>query len=218
MLGRPRLAARGGPADGHGASGEHARVAPIDGLALDEPALFSLVARARVGDRAAFARLVERRLDATYRIARAILGSEADACDATQDAFLLAWRERARLRDPGRFDAWLGRIVVNSCRQLLRGRRRRFVREIAASDVLETIDIVPARDPAPDDRAAWLDALERAFEHLDTDERALLALHHLERWPVARIAAALDIRVGTVKSRLYAARQSLERAMEAELR
>jgi len=184
----------------------------------DPTGVVALVERAQAGDRAAFERLVERRLDRAYRTARAILGNEADARDATQEAFLDAWRQRARLRDPARFDAWLGRILVNSCRETLRGRRRRAVREIAAGDLLDPLDAVPARDPAPDERTASLDTLERAFERLPAPERAILVLHHLEHQPLAEIAATLDVPVGTVKSRLHAARHSLERALEAELR
>jgi RNA polymerase sigma-70 factor (ECF subfamily) len=146
------------------------------------------------------------------------VGNEADARDATQEAFLSAWRERRGLRDPGRFDAWFGRILVNSCRQVMRGRRRRAVREIAASDLGDPIDSLVARDPAPDDRSATLDTIERAFERLSAPERAILVLHHLEHRPLGDIAATLDVPVGTVKSRLHAARSSLERALEAELR
>jgi RNA polymerase sigma-70 factor (ECF subfamily) len=178
----------------------------------------ALVVRAQAGDRAAFEQLVDRRLDRAFRTARAILGNEADARDATQEAFLRAWRERRRLRDPARFDAWLARILLNSCREALRGRRRRAVREIAASDLLDPVDSVSGGGPTPDERTASIDTIERAFERLSAGERAILVLHHLERRPLTEIAAALDVPVGTVKSRLHAARQSLERALEAELR
>jgi RNA polymerase sigma-70 factor (ECF subfamily) len=184
----------------------------------DTPWAVALVERAQAGDRMAFEQLVERCIDHAYRRARAILGNDADARDATQDAFLDAWRQRARLRDPSRFDAWLGRIVVNSCRELLRGRRRRAVREIAVADLGDPLDVVPTGDPAPDERTMALDTLERAFERLSIPERTILVLHHLEHQPVAEIAATLDIPEGTVKSRLHAARHALERALEAELR
>lgn len=177
-----------------------------------------LVEQAQAGDRFAFEALVEQRLDWAFRTARAILGSEADARDATQETFIHAWRELPRLRDPERFDSWLGRILVNSCRQALRGRRRRFVREIAASDLNYEVAAVDCRGEAPDDRAASADALERAFERLSADERWVLVLHHLEHQPLAEIAAMLAIPVGTAKSRLFAARQALARALEAELR
>ena len=187
-------------------------------IEVDGDGYVALVVRAQAGDRAAFTRLIERRVDGSFRMARAILGNEADARDATQEAFLRAWRERRGLRDPARFDAWLGRILLNSCREVMRGRRRRTVREIAASDLVDPVDGLPAREPPPDERAAAMDTIERAFERLRVDERSILVLHHLERAALADIAATLGVPVGTVKSRLHAARQSLERAMEAELR
>lgn len=165
----------------------------------------------------AFGQLVEHRVDRAYRIARAILGNDADARDATQDAFLDAWRQRTRLRDPARFDAWLGRILVNGCRQLRRGRHRRAVREIAVADLASPLETMAAAGPTPDERTVALDTLERAFERLSVPERTILVLHHLEHQPLSEIAATLDIPVGTVKSRLHAARGALERALEAEL-
>ena len=185
-------------------------------LAAGVPATVALVQRAQAGDRAAFGALMEQRVDRAYRTARAILGNEADARDATQDAFLDAWSHRRRLRDPARFDAWLGRILVNSCRETLRGRRRRAVREIAASDLLDPVDGLSAPNPPAEDRAASIDAIERAFERLSADGRTVVVLHHLERQSLAEIADTLGVSISAVKSRLHAARRSLELALEAE--
>lgn len=187
-------------------------------LAGDPPWTIALVERAMAGDRMAFDQLVERRVDRAYRIARGILGNDADARDATQDAFLDAWRQRARLRDPGRFDAWFGRIIVNSCRQLLRGRRRRAVREIAVADIADPFETMAASDPTPDEQTVALDTLERAFGRLALPHRTILVLHHLEHQPLAEIAATLKVPVGTAKSRLHAARHALEQVLEAEFR
>ena len=74
------------------------------------------------------------------------------------------------------------------------------------------------REPALASRLAERDALERAFDRLSADERTLLVLHHHEARPLTEIAALLDVRVGTVKSRLHAARRALERALEVESR
>ena len=82
----------------------------------------------------AFAGLVDRRaLDSAYRYATLILGDPTDAEDATHDAALIAWRRFSELRDPDRFDAWFGRILVNTCRDRLRSRRW-SVRQIDESD------------------------------------------------------------------------------------
>ena len=108
------------------------------------------VERARTGDRAAFEVLVRSRVDRLHRTACAILGNEADAYDATQDAFLLAWQQLPRLRDAGAFDAWLTRIIVNACRMRLRaGRAVREVQALEPDGVGE-----PASRPLRDRRRA----------------------------------------------------------------
>jgi RNA polymerase sigma-70 factor (ECF subfamily) len=173
-----------------------------------------LVERARAGDPEAFTALVESRLNAMFRIAMAILGTEADARDATQEAWILIWQRFGQLRDVERFDAWSTRILVNACRTTTR-RRRATVREIpmlAGGDHRAS----SGRDDA--ERIARLDVLERAFERLAVQDRAILALHHLEDRPVAQIGALLSVPEGTVKSRLHGARQALARALELEER
>src|SRR5512143_460443 len=87
-----------------------------------------LVELARRGDTAAFEALLHGRLDGLFRRAWAILGNEADARDATQEACLSAWRQLPRLRDAAAFDAWLARVLFNACRMQLRRRAR--VREV----------------------------------------------------------------------------------------
>jgi RNA polymerase sigma-70 factor (ECF subfamily) len=177
----------------------------------------ALVEQAQAGDREAFEALLERWLVPSLHTAYAIVGNEADARDATQDAFLQAWRELPRLRDPGSFDAWFNRILVNRCRTLRHRERRSTVREIHLSMLPETSEPVAA-DPPGDDSAVSLDAFEHAFQRLSIQDRTILALHHLQHRPLADVAAGLGIPIGTAKSRLFAARKALERALEAELR
>ena len=175
----------------------------------------ALVERARDADHGAFETLVVRRADAAYRTAFAILRNEADARDATQDAFLRAWRELRSLRDPERFDAWFGRILVNTCRNTMRGRRRRVLREIPV-DPAEDVGQSTQVGPGPDERAAQVDRVRRAFLRLTTDERLLLALHHGEARPIDEVARLLGSPAGTVKWRLFEARAALARALEHE--
>src|SRR5262245_10392212 len=172
-----------------------------------EPAL---IERARAGDAVAFQALVEPRLDSLYRTAWAIVGNEADARDATQDACVSAWRYLPRLRDLDAFDAWLGRVLINSCRMQLRRKRR--VREVSIPDGFDA----PAPASSGPDAFDDAETVARAFDRLDPDARALLVLHHFRHEPLARIATSLGIPVGTVKWRLHAARRALERALEGE--
>ncbi|OGO56436.1 MAG: hypothetical protein A2V85_03495 [Chloroflexi bacterium RBG_16_72_14] len=171
------------------------------------------IARARAGDADAFEALVEARVGPMTRTAMAILGREADARDAVQDALVTAWRELASLRDPTAFDAWLTRILVNRCRRGLRRIGIRRVREIPVAAM--TADDEP-RVADPTTAVGDRQALERAFDRLAVDERAVLVLHHLDGLPVADLAAVLGVPTGTAKSRLFAARRSLERALARE--
>ncbi len=180
-----------------------------------------LVARARRGDQAAFNALVATRADRCYRLAWAILLSDADAADATQEALLAAWRQLPRLRNASAFDGWLNRIVANAARMARRHRIR--LREVqvhpdSAGDAERTAGTPAAGSFAETDldRLARADAIGRAFDRLREDERQLLALHHVDERPLTEIARTLGIPVGTVKSRLHAARGALERALEAE--
>ena len=179
------------------------------------PATTELVERARNGDVTAFEQLLEARLDRLYRVAVAILGSEADARDAVQEASLSAWRQLPRLRDSRAFDGWLGRTLVNSCRMELRRRSR--VREIPFEPP-PAPGTASGRDPAGLDALAERDAIHRAFGRLEPADRALLALHHVERQPVDEIGRFLGMPDGTVRWRLHRARRALARALEVERR
>jgi RNA polymerase sigma-70 factor (ECF subfamily) len=178
-----------------------------------------LVQRARDGDRHAFDRLVAARLPQAYRLAKAIVGHSGDAEDVTQDAFLLAWRNLPKLREPARFDAWFGRILVNEARMALRRRDRVMTVPVDGIDVRDgderTRSVPGVLDPSID-AIAQGDALQRAIDRLTSDQRTILALHHLEERQVAEIAAVLGIPVGTAKWRLHEARAALERAMETQ--
>jgi len=178
----------------------------------------ALVERARRGDHAAFEGLVDGRLAPTFRTAMAILGNEADARDSTQEIFLRAWRNLPELRDSDKFGAWFGRIVVNTCRSAIRSRRRRIVREISVGALPgEGEQLQSLADPI-EDRGAALDLIDRALTRLPAADRTILALHHFDHLSLEVIGERLGIPSKTVKSRLFSARRSLERALEVERR
>ena len=176
----------------------------------------ALVERARSGDHDAFGELVDLRLNATFRSVLAILGNESDARDVTQTIFVQAWTNLPSLRDPALFPAWFGRIIVNSARSALRGRRRRSVHEIQAIGLAEDGSSIPAGQARHEDRTADLDRLERALERIGAAERTVLWLHHYEGLSLADIGTRLGVRPGTVKSRLFTARRALERELQVE--
>lgn len=161
-------------------------------------------------DAASFAGLVDGQLDRSYRLATVILGSAVEAEDAVADAALSAWRSRAALREPDRFEAWFGRIIVNGCRDRLRSRRRQLVVEMAAGELgrAEVGDDGDFRD-----RVHARDAMSRAFETLEPDERIVLVLRFWLDLPVDAIADRLGIPTGTAKSRLHRATARLRAAL-----
>lgn len=167
-----------------------------------------LVERAAAGDVDAFEALVAARLNRAFRTASAIVGSEADAHDVVQEAFVATWRHLPKLRDHTRFDAWLNKMIVNRCRDSLRRRRRS--REIG----LDAAFGLPSEDATGP--VADMAALSGAFDRLTVDQRHLLVMHHLHRVPVADLARELGIPEGTTKWRLHAARAALTRMLEAD--
>jgi RNA polymerase sigma-70 factor (ECF subfamily) len=179
--------------------------------------LTAAIERASRGDADAFDALVSDRIEGVYRLAWSILRSEADATDAVQQAFVTAWRELPRLRDLDRFDAWLGRIVVNVCRDELRRRNRRRVREVPADGGEGQREVADPRASDFETHVGRSDEIRRAFASLSVQQRSILVLHHVEGRSIQEIATVLAIPSGTAKWRLFSARQALERALaEAE--
>ena len=167
-----------------------------------------LLVRARAGDREAFDLIVVAKGESLFRTALAILGNEADARDATQEAFIASWGKLSSLREPERFDAWLGRVLINECRMTLRQRRR--VREVAVEEVGAPDYSVAADSSSKVDSTDF----DSAFARLSVDQRALLVLHHLHGYGVREIGAWLGIPSGTVKWRLNRARNALRKELE----
>jgi RNA polymerase sigma-70 factor (ECF subfamily) len=171
-----------------------------------------LVERATNGDEVAFTELVDLGGDRSYAIAYGILRDVERAQDAVQQAYLIAWRDLPRLRDPERFDVWLHRILVNACYDEGRRYRRWSIRIQALPDdgpgELETPDSTVAIDHR--------DALERAFRRLTPEHRAVVILHHHVGLPLATVAEIVSVPVGTVKSRLHHATRSLRAALRVD--
>ena len=170
-----------------------------------------LVERAMGGDRDAFTELGRASIDRLYAIARLILRDGDLAEDATQEALIAAWRDLKGLRDPDKFEPWLRRLLVNACYREARKDKRRMRAEGRLRPI-ETEAVDPAQATA--DR----DELARAFEDLDTDQRALIVLHYHIGLPMYETALALGLPVGTVKSRLNRTKQQLRATLEADAR
>jgi RNA polymerase sigma factor (sigma-70 family) len=170
-----------------------------------------LVEQAQRGDREAFAILARTRGDRLFGIARRVLRDVSLAEDAVQQALVIAWRELPRLRDPDRFDAWLQRTLVHACYSEAR-RKRAWITSVRE---------LPVDGPvAPDDFASMIDRdeVERGFQRLPPDQRAILVLHHYLGLDSGQIGEVLDIPAGTARSRLHYAHRAMRALLEADAR
>ena len=167
-----------------------------------------LVERARSGDHDAFEVLAAGVVDHLYRLARLLLRDADRAEDAVQEALVRCWRDLPSLREADRFDAWLGRILMHAINdEFRRGSRFRA-----------TITVL-AREPATADAAAATadrELLERGFARLSIEHRSVVVLRLHLGLSIEETATALEIPVGTAKSRLHYATEALRRALEAD--
>jgi len=179
----------------------------------------ALVERARRGELAAFNLLVLRHQDAAYSLALRFLGSPQSAEDATQEAFLRAYRGISRFQGD-RFRPWLLSIVANAARDELRRQKRRPQRSLdAARDDPDRADIDP-RDHGPSPETSALQGelrgeLEAALRTLPEDWRLVVVLADVHGLAYEEVARATGVPVGTVKSRLSRARGRLRDLLRA---
>ena len=168
-----------------------------------------LIERARRGDHDAFTALLDVRLARLDAAARLVLRDGELARDAVQEALIRAWRDLPGLRDPDRFDAWLHRLTVNACLDLIRRRKRRVIE----------VELTPIDAPATRDVATSLgdrELLDQALSSLQPGHRAVVALHYLLGMPLPDVARTLGIPVGTAKSRLHYALAAMRVTVTAD--
>ena len=169
----------------------------------------TLVELAITGDEEAFTSLMLVAGDRLLAIAFRILRDVGRAEDAVQVAWVSAWRDLPSLREPLLFEAWLTKLLVRACYGEAR-RNRRW-----SANLRE----LPLEGPAGRDTTLAVgdrDQLDRAFRRLTAEQRAIFVLHHYAGWSQVELAANLDLPIGTVKSRLHYATQTLRAAIDAD--
>ncbi len=147
-----------------------------------------------------------------YRLAYRLSGNQHDAEDLTQEVFVRVFRSLSTYR-PGTFEGWLHRITTNLFLDMVR-RRQRIRFEGLAEDAHERL---PGREPSPqqliDDRGFDAD-VQAALDELAPEFRAAVVLCDIEGLSYEEIAATLDIKLGTVRSRIHRGRAHLRAALE----
>jgi RNA polymerase sigma-70 factor (ECF subfamily) len=197
----------------------------------DSPSEQELARRARGGDREALGELLERRQRRLYNVCLRMLGHREDAAEACQQAMLKAIQNLASFRGDAQFGTWLTRIAINQCYSQLRRLKHRKTASLdhtaAGSGAADgTSDRAALRDrleqhrePSPEQGVQVSErnaVLEAALAKLDEDHRGVLVLRDIEAMDYRQIAEVLDVKLGTVKSRLFRARLALRQQLEAD--
>jgi len=177
-----------------------------------------LVEACRAGEASAFDVLVGRWEDRIRGAAYRILGSEDEARDVAQEAFLKAYRGLPGFKREARFSSWLYQIATNQCRDRL---RRRKTRPQVSLDALEEAGgalIVETRQGAHErlQERDLAETVKRAIHALPEEQRVVVILKEYQELTFLEIAQALDVPVSTVKTRLYRGLVQLRLRLETE--
>ncbi len=179
----------------------------------------ALLERFAAGDRAALDELFRRYRTVAYRVAYRLLGREADALDAVQDAFVKALTHLDRFRGHSSFKTWLLRIVSNASLDVGRHRKRDSrIPQAPRDDAPDRFG--PADLPPPDaelDRADLRGKIDAALARLPDSQRQTFVLHVDGGLSYREVAESLGISIGTVMSRLFYARQKLKTLLAAQV-
>jgi RNA polymerase sigma-70 factor (ECF subfamily) len=184
---------------------------------LPEASDQDLVEAAKNGEREAYGHLVRRYMQRAYYAALFLLGNEEDARDLSQDAFARAYRNLSRFDCTRPFYPWFYRILRNLCINRLRSRSRRGISLPIDTEPGEPgVDLVdPGYDPSVlAEQSETLERFWREVSRLRPKLREIIILRHVEDLSYREIAETLEIPIGTVMSRLNAARKQLRDSLE----
>jgi RNA polymerase sigma-70 factor (ECF subfamily) len=176
-----------------------------------------LVEACQAGETSAFDLLVARWDDKIRGACYRLLGSQEEARDAAQEAFLKAYRGLGGFKGEARFSSWLYRIAVNLCRDRLRRRKGRHLVSLEALE--DTGPVLASQGPEADELVRQLDlrrAVRRAIADLPPEQREVVILKEYQGLTFLEIAQALDQPVSTVKTRLYRGLGQLRLRLEDE--
>ena len=181
---------------------------------MDEAAL---IKKAQNGDVVAFNRLVLFYQEAVYNVAYRIMGEPQSAEDATQEAFISAYKALKSFRG-GSFKSWLMRIATNACYDELRRRKRRPQTSLEKiTDENESFVFLRSPDEGPEQaqqRLEMMHAIEDCLRTLPDDQRIAAVLGDVEGYNYQEIAGITGVSLGTVKSRISRARAKLRDCLQ----
>ena len=168
-----------------------------------------LLSRAARGNAEAFGSLMKKHEDKIFALALRMMGNRSDALDATQDAFIAAYRQAGSFRGDAAVGTWLYRIGANACKDLLRKRKRWITRDEETIEPLQ-VDTAPSIETSVTERVVLRDALAK----LPDEYREAVVMHDLGGVTYEEIARITETQIGTVKSRISRGRRRLAELLE----
>lgn len=190
--------------------------APPGGPAADTSEDTGLVARARAGDLEAFDRLVRKYQERVYATVYNMTSNHEDADDLTQESFIKAFHALKSFKGDSSFFTWLYRIAVNKTINFLKQRKNRGQMSLNDLDLNaehdpDLVSLISERTPRREVNLAELQQrLNEAMQTLSEPHRLVVTLHDIQGLPHDEIGQILGCNVGTVRSRLFYARQQLQ--------
>ena len=177
-----------------------------------------IIKKAAAGSADAFEQLLLKYQTPIYNLCLRMTGNPEDAADMTQEAFLKAWRSLSSFQFESSFSTWLYRLASNTCLDYLRSLKRRSQCSLTVEDDEGEEQVLDVPDDAPTPEEALLSAEEHArlvyaLSQLDASQRQIITLRVVNDLSYAEIAEILDVKEGTVKSRLARARDNLRKKL-----
>lgn len=176
-----------------------------------------LVRRAAAGEEDAFEQLVVRYQKNIYNLTLRMSGNPEDAYDLAQEAFLRAWRSLSSFQFEASFSTWLYRLATNLCIDFLRRQRRGKTIPLQFEEDDEAQELpLPDPKPGPEEQAILTEdrqAMTDALSALEPAYRMALTMRVIDGLSYQEIAAVLEVREGTVKSRIARAREKMRQML-----
>ena len=178
----------------------------------------------RAADSAEFEALMRQHNRMLFRTARAILHDDAEAEDALQDAYVLAYQAMGKFRGEAKVSTWLARIVANEALQRLRKQNRRgAIVPLRSGDAIDEINEIPeehSMSKTPESaaaRAEFRKLLEKRIDALPDAYRPVFVLRAVEELSVDEVAEVLRVPAATVRTRFFRARSLLRESLASEI-
>jgi RNA polymerase sigma-70 factor (ECF subfamily) len=185
-----------------------------------------LVSSCKQGEIDAFEALVQKYEKKMLNVAYRMIGDYDEACEVVQDAFLSAYRSIKKFRGESTFSTWLYRIVLNLSKNRMTQIRTRGAREVYSIDTARETEEGSRRMDPPDEGPSPLEQMEKkevdvrvqgCINGLDSEHREVLVLRDIQGFSYEEIHDILKIPDGTVKSRLFRARDTLKECLKKVL-